>query len=222
MSDRRCTRLEEHWPEVALGVADAEVRAAALAHAEHCPHCRRELAELAEVADALAALAPHADPPAGFESKVLAAITAASAKPPVAPTRMARRWVAAAAAAVALGAGAAGWSLGHRSSTPPPASTAVTSAALTAAGAPVGQVVVSAGSNPWMSVRLNPGVAVGVVTCEVEGADGATGVVGMFSPNSDYGYWAAPLPAKVRRPVAVRIVDTQQRVVATAALANRR
>jgi hypothetical protein len=58
--------------EVALGLVSGPERAEALAHMESCASCRASVEELADVADALLLLAPETEPPAGFESAVLA------------------------------------------------------------------------------------------------------------------------------------------------------
>lgn len=122
MDDRtRCAELAENLAEVATGAASGPDRGRVLAHLGSCEACRRELAELTEVADEVLLLAPEHEPPAGFESAVLAKIDAAmggSAPEPAAvvPIGSARRRryarpLAAAAAAVtlALGSGAAVW-----------------------------------------------------------------------------------------------------------------
>jgi len=101
-----CERTRELAPELALGLLDGEQRAQALRHLADCPDCRREVAQLAAVADELLMLAPEREPPAGFESRVLARL-----QPPPAlarPRRRVRRVLAplaaaAAAAAVAFG-----------------------------------------------------------------------------------------------------------------------
>jgi hypothetical protein len=70
-SDARCEHVRELIPELALGVADGEERAEALAHAATCPDCRRLLEEHSELADELLLLTPSHEPPVGFESRVL-------------------------------------------------------------------------------------------------------------------------------------------------------
>jgi len=78
-----CGEARELAPEVALGIATAEDRARLLWHVAGCTACRNELAELSALADDLLALAAEHEPPAGFESQVLARI---GHKPPR------RRW----------------------------------------------------------------------------------------------------------------------------------
>lgn len=100
-----CDGIRLLLPEVALGTATGEERARALSHVEDCAACRHELQSLVEVGDELLALAPTAEPPAGFESRVLERF----AEQPVERHRW-RRWATVAAAlvlAASVGAGAA-------------------------------------------------------------------------------------------------------------------
>jgi hypothetical protein len=102
-----CAEVRELFPELAAGVAAGDERARALGHLSGCPACRREFAGTAEVVDELLWLVPEHDPPAGFESSVLARLT------PAAPRR--RRphprllWAASIVAAAVLAAGAVWW-----------------------------------------------------------------------------------------------------------------
>jgi anti-sigma-K factor RskA len=84
-----CDRTRELAAELALGILDGEERAQALRHLAECPECRRAVEELTAVADELLMLAPEREPPAGFESRVLARL-----QPPPAATRATRRAVA--------------------------------------------------------------------------------------------------------------------------------
>jgi anti-sigma factor RsiW len=98
-----CEDTREVLPELALGIADGDDRARALAHVASCDDCRRELESLANVADELLLLAPEREPPPGFESRVLTQL-----KRHGAVRRGRPRWrralvpIAAAAAAAAL------------------------------------------------------------------------------------------------------------------------
>ena len=72
--DAQCDEIRVLLPELALGIADGEDRSRALEHAATCADCRRELESLSTVADELLELAPAAEPPAGFETRVLGAL----------------------------------------------------------------------------------------------------------------------------------------------------
>ncbi|HJS93801.1 MAG TPA: hypothetical protein VJ741_06025, partial [Solirubrobacteraceae bacterium] len=85
-----CAMTREAMAELALGIADGEQRALALEHAAGCSDCRRELQQLSSLADDLIALAPHREPPAGFESRVLDRIGVRHTKRRRAPRRLRR------------------------------------------------------------------------------------------------------------------------------------
>jgi hypothetical protein len=93
-----CEHTRQLAAELALGIADGADRAQALRHLAECAECRRAVEELTAVGDELLLLVPEREPPAGFESRVLARL---------APARPRRRWrralaPLAAAAAAAL------------------------------------------------------------------------------------------------------------------------
>jgi hypothetical protein len=84
-----CERTRAIAAELALGIADGEQRAEALRHLAECPDCRRAVEELTAVADELLMFAPEREPPAGFESRVLARL---QPEPDPVPPRRARPW----------------------------------------------------------------------------------------------------------------------------------
>jgi hypothetical protein len=71
MSEYDCARLRELAPELALGVLTGEDRAEARNHLANCPDCREFVLELTSVGDSLLALVPGAEPPVGFEDRLL-------------------------------------------------------------------------------------------------------------------------------------------------------
>ena len=74
MSERNemtCAELADVATELALGVLTGRERAAALAHLDSCEACREEVRQLMATSDQLLALLPPAEPPAGFETRVL-------------------------------------------------------------------------------------------------------------------------------------------------------
>jgi len=79
-----CEQVRELAPDLAIGIADGQERDAALRHAATCPECRGLVSELSSVADDLLLLAPSHEPPPGFASRTLAAMTPSSPRP--------RRW----------------------------------------------------------------------------------------------------------------------------------
>ena len=98
-----CTAVRDLIPELAMGVAPGEQRAAALAHIATCSDCRTVLELTTDVVDELMMLVPEREPPAGFEARVLAAIDASTK-----PRLQVRSWLAAAAVLLAaIGGGLA-------------------------------------------------------------------------------------------------------------------
>jgi len=69
-----CADVRELTPELALDVLGGVERAAVLDHISRCAPCRSFLAELSQAAEALPRLAPEAEPPPGFEQRVLASV----------------------------------------------------------------------------------------------------------------------------------------------------
>lgn len=105
-----CAQLEELSAELALGTVSGAERAVALDHLAGCPTCRELVDQLSRVADNLLLLAPAAEPPPGFESRVLARLGVAAAPAPAAvrALRPVRRRVLVGVAAAALVAGLSG------------------------------------------------------------------------------------------------------------------
>lgn len=89
MTDEDCVYLRELVPEVVLGVGSATDRAKVSRHLRGCPACQREVGDASDDVDRLLLLAPMADPPPGFESRVLASVSAAA---PPGPFGLGRRW----------------------------------------------------------------------------------------------------------------------------------
>jgi hypothetical protein len=92
-----CAEVRELAPELAVNIVGGPTRAEALQHMSGCGPCRVLVGELAEAADALTLLAQEAEPPPGFEKRVLASIGSRNRRPR-------RRTVTAVAMAVAASA----------------------------------------------------------------------------------------------------------------------
>jgi hypothetical protein len=218
VTDMTCEQFQAVSAELALGVAGARDQADAVSHLEHCPACRGELRQLGDVADDLAALTPPAEPPPGFESRVLAALVST---PQIAPLRRralrrAQLVAAAVAAAVLIGGG---WIVGHTSTHPPAVAAAhLVTAHLVADEHPVGQVVLATGDDPWVSMAVETNLGHQTVVCQLRDQQGQTITVGSFTLTSGYGYWAAPVPASASSITAAQLVDTAGHILATATI----
>ena len=69
-------RFEVGLAELALGLLHGRERAALLEHVTSCAECRAHLLDLETAAGSLLLGAPEADPPAGFQQRVLDVIHA--------------------------------------------------------------------------------------------------------------------------------------------------
>jgi hypothetical protein len=72
--EMNCVEVDGAAAELALGVLTGAERARVLAHLGWCRPCQEEVCQLAMTADALLQLLPGCEPPAGFETEVLARI----------------------------------------------------------------------------------------------------------------------------------------------------
>ena len=130
-------------PEAALGLLAGSERAEVLGHLDGCEQCRELMHELSAVADELVLLAPHAEPPAGFEERVLTRVGA---------TRGRRRWPLVVGAIAASLLAVVGFAVGRAGSGSPPSVHEV------AMRAPSGRVVGDAylhGNDPmWVFVAV--------------------------------------------------------------------
>jgi hypothetical protein len=216
--DVTCEIVTAMSAELALGIADGKERAIAAAHLEQCPACRSYLREMMEVAEGLVDLLPPAEPPSGFESKVLASVSASAAVDAPLPTRARRKWhlpslwaVAAVALAALIAAG--GWlvgATGHSTTIK-----GVVSATLMASRRSVGQVLVVGGDDPWLSMSVDAPLPATTVRCQIREANGTLMTVGAFSVADGYGYWATALPSST--PIeAAQLVSSTGHVLASA------
>lgn len=103
-----CAELEALAAELALGTISGAERAGALDHLAGCAACRQLVEELAGVADRMLLLAPVAEPPPGFESKVLARMGVAAPVRELRPPRRRRLLVGIAAVALVAAMSTAG------------------------------------------------------------------------------------------------------------------
>ena len=89
-----CAEVQELAPELALGILSGGERAEVVLHVNGCTRCQAYVAELTGAADAIPQLAPEAEPPAGFEGRLLRRLGEGE-------RRTRRRWIAVAAGVAA-------------------------------------------------------------------------------------------------------------------------
>ncbi|MFC5993416.1 zf-HC2 domain-containing protein [Pseudonocardia hispaniensis] len=218
-----CRRIRSLATEFALGVLPGEERAAVLDHLDACVCCQSAVGQLTDIRDRLLELVPEAEPPVGFEQRVLAGLP----RPP--PRRP--RWIPLAAAATAVLLALGGFAAG-RLTAPPSAvpgatehdgASEVGTAPLMADGHQVGDVVAYSGTRPFIWVTFDTGVddQSGSVACTLRTANGSWIPLGMFQMDSGHGSWgtATQLDTGSLRSAQILLSDDTGQTIATARFA---
>jgi predicted anti-sigma-YlaC factor YlaD len=203
MNDLRCTEARDLAPEFALGILPREQRSLVAAHILRCPECRNEVEEFGQLGEDLLELIPSAEPPLGFDRRVL------EATPPQ-KHRFGTRILAGVGAAAAAAALAIGLTLAQSSSGP-----REMRASLVENGHVVGSVYTE-GRPRWLWMTVRNGPESGHVTCQLVQADGHVLDVGSFDLVGGSGYWAAPEPPGVGPISGARLVAANGHIVAQA------
>jgi hypothetical protein len=208
-----CGRFRELAPETALGLVAGHERAEALAHLQSCAVCRRHTAELGLVHDQLRALIPPAEPPVGFEQRVLDRLGVSPQRPR--PVRTSR-WVrVAAAAAVVAGAFAGGWATGTANRPSTPMLAPAVASPLVAGTRHVGDVVVSFARPNFLSVYLDV-ARPGPLKCELLRTDGSVAATETYASAGGTGWWGIDRPSG--DVATIRVSDAGGAVVAVGGL----
>lgn len=216
MAEVECERLHEVGPELALGVLSGRDRAQAIVHLQDCPSCEQHVRELSEIGDRLALLAPPAEPPVGFEQRVLDRLGLGERR-----RHRHRRWLVAAAALLALTLAGAGWALHGVLQTQRDLSAGTVvangeTAVITADGTRVGEAFLYSDRRSWLYVEFSSPNASGTVLCQVRLSDGRTVTVGSFPVSAGTGQWAVPAPDGGTHLAEVRLLDQDGTIVGTA------
>ncbi len=222
-----CAEFHDSAAELALGVLTGRERAEALAHLDYCEACREHVRSLTVTSEKMLSLLPTAEPPAGFETRVMDRLgLAAPASEPLRHRRRRPAWghgfsprraLAAAAVVVALlGAALGGWGL-HATATPT-ASSSLTTGKMIATDdhSQVGRVFMYNGESRWMYMSVDLESGNGTVICQLVGADGHITTVGSFRLTDGYGSWGSPAWTGDGPPVGARLVTANGTVLATA------
>lgn len=225
-----CDEAGELLPELALGILPGDQRTAALAHVAECGACQAELDELADTADAIVDLVPRVEPPAGFEQRVLTAVSGSAPDAPPAPSPIrprrvtgVRAWLAVAAAVALVAAGFGGWAVGHGSparphGVPAAAPGPLVEASLMSGATTVGRVFAYWDSPGWVYMTVDGAGIDGRVACVLTTADGSHLYLGWFDVAGGRGSWGAPVPVDPSTIRQARLVTEGGRVVASARL----
>jgi hypothetical protein len=216
-----CAELEDLAAELALGGVSGAERAAAVTHLAQCDSCRTLVDQLSRAADNLLFLAPSAEPPPGFESRVLSRIAAASQPIPLRPHRRRQRqrlWLGAAALAlVAAMSGAGVADLRHHDTYSGPIALAPapsgvrTALVADAAGRWTCRVVVYGDKPTWLVVSLDrsDGSNAAFSVEAVPMGDGAAAPVpvGGFAITGGHGSLATTVALPPGQFQSVRVLD---------------
>jgi anti-sigma factor RsiW len=216
-----CAEVEDLAAELALGGIGGAERAVALAHLARCDACRTLVDQLARAADSILLVAPAVEPPAGFESRVLARIAAAAEPVPLRPRGSRRRvWLGAAAVAlVAAMSGVGVAELGQRGdgrsvTQVAPIASVRTALATDPAGRWTCQVVVY-GTQPTrlvVSLDRTDGLSAGFsVEALREGSEDAI-PVGTFTISEGHGSLATTVDLQAGQFRAIRVLDQTGKV----------
>ena len=222
--DLTCAAVRDFLPELALGSLSGDDRARVLHHIGTCSACASESSELAFVVDEVVThLSPHADPPAGFESRVLARMTTA---PPRA-TWWHRPLTLVAAVAIAVAGTTTGLYLTGRGSSrlggeyvrslQAMGGKELRAAPLVAHGHAWGQAFVYEGKTSWVFVAMSWDVPDGEYNVVLDRSDGPSATVGSLHLVHGEGS-AGTAVGDTRTVTAVRVIDSSGRTLCQAAL----
>ena len=180
-----------------------------MTHVASCAGCRRFVDDLASAADAILLTAPQVEPPAGFESGVLAQVRTPSA----------RKWpklaLSAAALLVAIVAvGATLWATAADRDLASHYRAALEEAdgeyfgvkPLRADGTKVGDLFAYQGDPSWIFIVFDEEVEAGTYTAEVNTRDGEEIPLGSFDLAETRRTWGTHLDVDLREVAMVRLV----------------
>ena len=221
-----CDDARDRIPDLALGSLGGEDRAVLVAHLSTCASCQELSDDLIRVVDDLLVLTPPAEPPEGFETRVLAAMTGAARPrawhrprafdPPA-------RWLAVAALILVFAAGGlAGVSLsGRRPAQAPSPQLAglIREAPLVGgSGATWGDAYVHAGAEPWVFVSMHWDLPDSDLTVELAGPGIPTVDLSGLRLVNGQGAIGRGVGGDVRNVRTVRVLDHLGRELCRATL----
>jgi hypothetical protein len=209
--DLTCATVAPQLAEFAAGTLPADERGVVEAHVNVCANCRAEAESLVDVADALLLFAPTAEPPAGFDARVVDRMQPPSVRR--LPRR--RRLLLAAAAVIAVVAFGVG-ALALRSS--PARTNQVQEIALrNETNKYVGAAYVKAGTPGWILVEMrydkDTTLPVQLIT-----SNGSATIAGTVNVQNGRGLLAFTSPVPVSDVRELRMLESDGTVVCYAAI----
>ncbi len=204
-----CAEVRELAPELALGILSGAERAEVLLHVNGCSRCQAYVAELTEAADVIPQLAPEAEPPTGFEARVLHRLGERE-------RRTRRRWIAAAAGVAAAAIIVSVTVVRVVESNDTTDLAGPTTPAITGKQVAVpmegGAFDVAAGwayvsDHHGVAVAVNYGIPSGMYTVAVTPARGATTPIGAVQVTDGHGSWTGRSDDALRAGSRIALVD---------------
>ena len=219
-----CPAARDLLPDLVLGSLSGDDRARLLDHLGECAACATEAAELTSVVDEVVVhLAPRADPPAGFESRVLARIAPRPATTPW----WRRPMTLAAAVAIAVAGTTTGLYATSGGSTRLDAQYVhslqalggkeLRASPLLQRGHTWGQAFVYEGKQSWVFVSMSWDVPDGTYRVVLDRSDGPSFTVGMIHLAHGEGS-AGTTVGDTHTVTAVRVLDATGHTLCRAAL----
>jgi putative zinc finger protein len=205
-----CAEVRELAPELALGILGGAERAEVVLHVNGCARCQAYVAELTEAADAIPQLAPEAEPPPGFEARVMHRLGERE-------RRTRRRWIAA-AAAVAAGAIIVSITVvrviesNDTSTIAAPGTTSVATEPVKVAmqggpfDFPAGWAFVN--DHHGVAVSVDYGIPTGRYAVEVTPTRGSPAAIGSMDVTDGRGSWTGRSDHPLRAGARIALVDT--------------
>ena len=210
-------RYLDDIPEYVLGVLDGRSRSALIEHLAACDECADEVESLTAASDAMVRLPAGAEPPVGFETRVLDRLRQDQRNAPR------RRWAAVAAVVVVVALGV-GWTIGHGFDTSNGGAASAKGSfdqhALVAGTMRVGTVYAYAGRPAWMFVSVDVPRGPESVRCVVVTKGGVHHDIGAFALHAGLGSWGTPLPVATDQIRAIELTTSSGLVVASARTAG--
>ncbi|MDP4505486.1 zf-HC2 domain-containing protein [Nonomuraea turcica] len=203
MTERpECEGIREAIPELAAGALAGDERADVLRHLSGCAACRRELEQATQVVDALTTLAPAEEPPAAFESAVLARISGGRPRHRWRPIGMHLLTAAIVAALVGGGVwGATGpdrrLAESYRETLAIADGRYLTAAVLYAGQRRVGHAFAYQGSPSWIFLTVEAAGDSGSYQATLAGRDGAWSDLGQVTVSSGRASWGTTVPTPI-------------------------
>ncbi len=215
-----CNDVVDDLPEFALGTLSGRERSQVLRHLANCTNCRASVETYVAATDLVLHLGPEAEPPLGFESRVIEQFRAESLRKTSARV-LPRGWrsslVVAAALLIVAAIGAGSVLITQVRHQPTPVATHPVSVRLIDHGNEMGQVFLSFGKPSWMFMTFEDEHWSGLAICQVVLKNGSIETVGRFHVKKGYGAWSIRLAVPGEQLAAAQVIEVNGNAQAKAA-----